>query len=72
MGWGSGVVVSCDVGHRLSSDSELLCCGIGQMLQLHTPGLGTSVCCGCGPKKQKKKKKMMGELGGKPYTYLEE
>ena len=22
-----------------------------------TPGLETSICCGCGPKKQKKKKK---------------
>ena len=24
MGWGSGVAVSCDIGHRRSSDLELL------------------------------------------------
>ena len=39
---GSGVVAVAVAGSR-SSDT--------------TPSLGTSICCGCGPKKPKKKKK---------------
>ena len=36
-------------------------CGVGWQLKLRfdpylTPGLGTSLCCTCGPKEQKKKK----------------
>ena len=48
----SGVAVSCGVGRRWSSDPALCGYGIDQQLQL--PSLGTSMCCGCGPKKQKK------------------
>ena len=43
---------------------QIPCCcgcgwGIGWQLQLNlTPGLGTSICCWCGPKKEKKKEKI--------------
>ena len=41
VGWGSGTAV---------------CCGVGWQRQLNlTSSLGTSTCCGCSPKKQKKK-----------------
>ena len=42
--------MSCGIGHR--------CAWILQCCSSHsTPSLGTSICCECGPKKQKKKKK---------------
>ena len=43
MGLESGVVMWCAEGHIYSSNS--------------TPSLGTSICCGCSPKKKKKEKK---------------
>ena len=43
---GSSLAKSCGVGHRLSSDS--------------TPSLGTSMCCRCGPKKDKTKRSNRG------------
>ena len=56
---GSGVAVSCGVGHRGSLDPSLLwlwCRPAAATLDL-TPSLGTSICHGYDPKKQKKKKK---------------
>ena len=47
---GSGIAVSCGVGHRRSWDLMLLCCGSNW-----TPSLDY-ICYGCSPKKQKKKK----------------
>ena len=43
MGLGSGVAVALAKAGGCSSNS--------------TPSLGTYICCGCGPKKTKKKKK---------------
>ena len=39
--------MSCGVGHRGGLDPTLLCCSSNS-----TPGLGTSMCRRCGPKKQ--------------------
>ena len=55
-GLGSIVVASCGVGHRLGLIWH--CCGVGYSSQL-TLSLGTSVCCGCSPKKKKKKKEFL-------------
>ena len=54
----SGIAMRCGVGHRHSSDPPCFSCGVGQQLRLQLdPCLGTSICCGCGPKKTEKKKK---------------
>ena len=45
---GSGIVVAVAVAGSCSSDS--------------TPRLGTSICCGCSPKKPKEKKKHISAL----------
>ena len=53
----SGVAVSCGVGRRRGSDPALLWlwCRPGSYSSDCTPSLGTSICLGCGPKKQKNK-----------------
>ena len=56
---GSGVATSCGTGHRHSSDPALL--WLWYRLAATAPiCLGTSICCGCGPKKTEKKKKKYG------------
>ena len=48
--------MSCGVGHRHSSDPTFVAVAvIGSCSFDSTPDLGTSMCHGCGPKKQKKK-----------------
>ena len=56
---GFGVAVSCGVGHRYSLDLAMLWLWhrlVAAAPDL-TPSLGTSMCCWCGLKKTKKKKK---------------
>jgi len=53
--------VSCAVSHRLSLEPALL----------HSPSLGTSICRGCGPKKQKKEKKNWKKLKKREDNYEE-
>ena len=55
VGQGSGVAVSCDVGHRYGSDPSWLWCRPAAAAPIH-PGLGTSVCCRCSRLIKKKKK----------------
>ena len=60
MDQGSGVAVSCGVGHRWGSDPALLwlwCRPAAVALDL-TGSLGTPICHECGPKKQKKKSQL--------------
>ena len=67
--------MSCGIGHRRSSDPELL--GLwrkaGGYSSDWTPSLGTSTCPRCGPKKTKrqKKKKEFG-IRGKNLEQVEE
>ena len=49
---GSSVAVSCGVGPRSSLDLELLWLWHRPVA---TAPIGTSICCGCGPKKEKKR-----------------
>ena len=50
--------MSCGVGHRCSSDPELLSlwCRPAATAPDWTPSLETSICRGCGPKKRQKDK----------------
>ena len=54
VGLGSGVAVSCGVGHRCDLDGVLqwLWFGCESSSDL-TPSLGPFLCCGCGPEKTK-------------------
>ena len=56
--------MSCGVGKRHGSDPALLWLWYraGSYSSDSTPSLGTSICLGFGPKKQKKKKKKSGDL----------
>ena len=57
-GLGSGVAISCVVGHRHGLNLVLLWLWrrpVATALDL-TPSLGTSLGCGCGPKEDKKRK----------------
>ena len=58
---GSGLrtylAVSCGVGRRCGSDPELLWLWLWRRQVYQTPSLGTSMCHGCGPRKDKKTKK---------------
>ena len=51
--WVKDPALPCGVGRRHGSDPVLLCHSSDTI-----PSLGTSVCCGCGPKKKKEKKKV--------------
>ena len=56
MGWGSGVAVSCGLGHRrLRSHAAVAVVKAGSCSSDSTPNLGTSMCCGCSPKKKQNK-----------------
>ena len=59
--------MNCGVGHRGGSDLELLCLWHRPVAvaQIKTPSLGISICFGCGPKKQRKKKKFKIPLSKK-------
>ena len=50
----------CGGGHRSDGDPVLLWlwCRPGALAPFSTPSLGTSICRGCGPKKDQKKKKI--------------
>ena len=51
--WGSSIAVNCGVGCSLSSDPTLLSVALAGSCSFKLiPSLGTSICCGCGPKKQ--------------------
>ena len=64
----SGIAVSCGVGCRHSLDVALrLWCRPAALAPIWSPSLGTSICHGCSPKKQKKKKKVERK---KSYNYL--
>ena len=63
--------MSCGVGHRHGLDPVLLCLWgrpAAVALICLTPSLGTSMCCGCGPKNEqtKSKKKMKWNNRGSP------
>ena len=52
VGQGSSVAVSCGVGFRHGWIPSCCGCGVDRQLQLwFDPSLGTSICCGCSPKK---------------------
>ena len=53
--------MSCDIGRRRGQDPALLWlwCRLAAVSSDSTTSLGTSTCHGCGPKKQKKKKKYL-------------
>ena len=55
VGYGSGITTSCGIGHRCSLDPELLMAvaEAGCCTSASTPSLGTSICCGYSPKKEK-------------------
>ena len=61
---GSGIAMSCGVGHRHRSDPSLLWlwCRPAAAATIWTLSLGTSICCRCGTLKKKKrqKKKLVG------------
>ena len=60
----TGIAMSYDVGHRLGSDSALLWLWrrLEAVAPISTPSLGNSVCCECGPIKEKKMKKKIHTL----------
>ena len=57
------VAMSWGVGHRHGLDPTLLWlwCRLAAAAPIQHPSLGTSICCGCSPKKTKKKKKKKKE-----------
>ena len=57
VGWESSIVVSCDVDWRCSLNPVLLWLWYRPLAvsSNSTPGLGTSICHRCGPKKENKK-----------------
>ena len=62
------MAVSCGVGRRRGSDPVLLwlwCSCSCSCSSYWAPSLGTSLCCGCGPKKKKIKKNGPAGVGGK-------
>ena len=56
MGEGSGIAVSYSIGRRCSSDLALAVAVVWASSYSSdlAPGLGTSICYGCSPKKTKK------------------
>ena len=59
VGYGSGVAVGYDVGHRQGSNLVLLWlwCQLAATAPIWPLAWELPICCGCGPKKQKKRKK---------------
>ena len=53
VGRGSGVAMRCGISHRHSSDPTLLWLWLATGSSDLTPSLGTYICHGCRPKKQK-------------------
>ena len=69
VGQGSGLAMSCGVGHRRSSNPALLWlwAQAGSYSSDQTPSLGTYICRGSSPRKGKKKKKKRPQTQeGKP------
>ena len=62
MAEGSGVAVSCGRS-QLWLRSWVAVAKAGSCSSDSTPSLGTSTCCGCGPKKQKQNKTLEGING---------
>ena len=56
---GLGVQHCCKLwcGSQTRLNPELLWLCLAAVALIRTPSLGTSICCGCGPKKQRKKER---------------
>ena len=57
VGRGSGIAMSCGVGHRYGSDPKLLWCRLAATIPVRSLNLETPLCHEYSPKKKKKTKK---------------
>ena len=64
--------MSCRVGRRCGSDPALLWlwCRLAGTAPIRLLSLGTSICCGCSPKKDKRQKKNFVPLAGRKMVTL--